>query len=152
MLEEGNAERALEHFAAAWKDLPGSPGVEEKFPVALEKLKKSGDEALRQGQQGDAGRKYAAVLRFLPHPASRETSQPFTRAELEERIDGISKSLMEKGVKEYQQGKIEAAIATWRQVLAYDPSNEEAAKSVRTATTQIENLKKLTPPPQPPSK
>lgn len=146
LMQEGKYEQALEHFASAWKSAPDHPGVEENFPAALEGLKKSGDEAQRQGKPGEAGKRYAAAMRFLTHPALKGRSLSFTRADLKSRIDKLSGILMEQGLENYRQGRLEAAIAQWRQILAYDPSHEEAAKSVRTATTQLENLKKLTPP------
>jgi tetratricopeptide (TPR) repeat protein len=146
LMQEGKYERALELFASAWKSAPDHPGVEEKFPAALEGLKKSGDEARRQGQLGEAGKRYAAAMRFLSHPALKGRSLSFTRADLKGRIDKLSETLMEQGLEDYRQGRLEAAIAHWRKILSYDPSHEEAAKSVKTATTQLENLKKLTPP------
>ncbi len=145
-MEEGKFERTLELFSAVWKDEPGHPGVEEDFPNALEGLKKQGDEAARQGRPDEAGKRWTAVLKYLSHPALKGRSLSFSRAELKGSVDKLSEGLMEKGLTEYRSGKIEAAIATWRQILAYDPAHEEAAKSVRTASTQLENLKKLTPP------
>jgi hypothetical protein len=56
---------------------------------------------------------------------------------------------MEKGLLDYRKGDIETAIADWKTILSYDPGNEEAAKAIRTATTQLENLKKLPPAPGP---
>ncbi len=146
LMQEGKYEQALELFASAWKSVPDHPGVEENFPAALEGLKKSGDEARRQGQLGEAGKRYSAAMRFLSHPALKGRSLSFTRADLKGRLDKLSETLMEQGLEDYRQGRLEAAIAHWRQILAYDPSHEEAAKSVKTATTQLENLKKLTPP------
>lgn len=146
LMQEGKFERALELFAGVWKDTPGHPGVEETFPAALEGLKKSGDEARRQGQLGEAGKRWTAAMRFLSHPAMKGRSPSFTRADLKSRTDKVSETLMEQGLEDYRQGRLEAAIAHWRQILAYDPSHEEAAKSVKTATTQLENLKKITPP------
>lgn len=144
-LREGNPEKALENFAEAWRTSPGHPGAAEEFPVALARLKKSGDEAFRQGNYEDAGRKWAAAARHLGHPAARENPPDFSRAELKAAMDQASAALMEKGLVEYRQGHLEAAVAAWKSILAYDPSNEEAAKSIRTASTQIENLKKLPP-------
>lgn len=146
MMEEGKFERTLELFLAVWKEMPGHPGVEENFPNAVEGLKKNGDEALRQGRIEEAGRRWAAASRHLSHPALKGRSLSFSKAELKGSLDKLTENLMEKGLADYRQGRIETAIATWRQILAYDPSHEEAAKSVKTATTQLENLKKLTPP------
>jgi len=146
-MEEGKFERTLELFSAVWKEMPGHPGVEENFPNALEGFKKSGDEALRQGRPEEAGKRWTATLRFLSHPALKGRSPAFSKTDLKGSIDKLSENLMEKGLADYRQGRLEAAIATWRQILAYDPAHDEAAKSVRTATTQLENLKKLPSPP-----
>ncbi len=147
MMRQGKFERALELFADAWKEKPGHPGVEEKFPDALEGLKKSGDEAQRKGRPEDAGKRWMAALTFLPHSALKGKSLSFAKADLTTNINKLSETLMEKGLADYREGRLESAIATWQQILAYDPSHEEAVKSVRTATTQLENLKKISQPP-----
>lgn len=146
MMKEGKFERALELFTDVWKEIPGHRGVEENFPTALEGLKKSGDESQRQGRAGEAGKRWMAALKFLPHPAMKGKKLPFSKADLKESVDQLTGNLMERGLANYREGRLEEAIATWRNILAYDPAHEEANKSVKTATTQLENLKKLTPP------
>lgn len=146
MMKEGKFEGALEHFADVWKEMPGYPGVEENFPTALKGLKKSGDDAYREGKMGEAGMRWAATMRFLSHPAIKTGIPAISKAGLQGSIDKVTAYLMEKGLADYREGRLEEAIATWRKILAYDPANEEANKSVKTATTQLENLKKLTPP------
>lgn len=146
MQEQGQYERALELYAAAWKKEPGHPGVEENFPIALKKLKESGDNAYQNGKLDEAGKQWAATVRFLSHPALKAKSPAISKAGLQGGIDKVSEILMEKGLSEYRQGRLKEAIATWRKILAYDPDNEEAARSLKTATTQLENLKKIAPP------
>ncbi len=144
-LHEGAYERALEQFSASWKESPDNPQVSRDFATALEGLKRSGDEASRQGNLDEAGKRWAAALKYVGHPAIRGKSLSFTRAELKAGVDRLTASLMEKGLKEYQLGNLEAAIDIWRSILAYDPGNLDAAKSIRTTSTQLENLKKLPP-------
>ena len=144
-LEKGRPGRALDLFAEAWKEVPGHPGVGQNFAGALERLKKQGDEAEQQGKPEEAGRAWSASLSYLSHPAAKGKVLPFTRADLQGSIDRLSKTLMDKGLMEYREGRFESAISWWQKILAYDPSNEEAVKSVRTATTQLENLKKIPP-------
>ena len=144
-MAEGNFERALETFAAAWKESPGHPGVARDFPEALSGLKKAGDEAQRQGRPDEAARRWTAVLRYLSHPAEKGKNLPFTKTDLQAGIGKASDALMEKGLVEYRKGNLEAAIAVWKSILAYDPGHAEAARSVQTAATQLENLKKITP-------
>lgn len=145
-MAEANHERALEMFAAAWKESPGHPGASKDFQEALIGLKNSGDESFRHGRLEEAGRRWSAALRFISHPADKGKPLPFTKADLKASIDQLSASLMEKGLVEYRKGNLEAAISSWRAILSYDPSHAEAAKSVQTAATQLENLKKIGPP------
>lgn len=142
-LQEGSPDQALELFSEAWKDRPGHAGVSRDFPVALERLKKKGDEAEQKGQPEEAGKAWSASLSYLSHPAAKGKVLPFTRADLQGSLDRLSKTLMDKGLVEYREGRFESAISWWQMILAYDPGNEEAMKSVRTATTQLENLKKI---------
>lgn len=144
-LQEGSPDRALERFSEAWKERPLHAGVSRDFPVALERLKKRGDDAEQKGQLEAAGRAWSASLSYLSHPAAKGKTLPFTRADLQGNIDRLSKTLMDKGLVEYREGRFESAISWWQKILAYDPANEEAEKSVRTATTQLENLKKILP-------
>ncbi len=147
LMKEGRFDRALERFADVWKEKPGYRKVEKYFTAALEGLKKSGDEAQQQEQAGEAGKRWMTALAFLPHPAMKGKKLSFSKGELRESVDKLTDNLMEKGLADYREGRLEEAIATWRNILAYDPAHEEANKSVKTATTQLENLKKLTPPP-----
>ncbi len=142
-LAETNYERALEMFAATWKDSPGHPGVTTDFPAALAGLKNSADESFRQGKTEEAGRRWSSALRFASHPAEKGRTLPFAKADIRASIDRASSSLMEKGLIEYRKGNLEAAISAWRSILAFDPSHVDAARSVQTATTQLENLKKI---------
>lgn len=147
LMKQGKYERALSLFGDVWKKVPGHPGVGENFPTALEGLKKSGDDAYQQGRFEEAGKLWSATMRFLPHPSVKGRSIAFLPEDVKVGIDKLSEFLMEKGLSDYRQGRLQEAVATWRQILAYDPDHEEATKSVKTATTQLENLKKITPPP-----
>ena len=146
-LQEGGHERALELFSAALKEKPGHAGVAGEFDGALLALKKNGDAAYAQGKLEDAGKRWMGTLRFLTHPAANPRGYPFTRTEVQAKVDRLSASLMEKALLQYRKGNIKAAIADWKTILVYDPSNEEAVKSLNTATTQLEQLKKLPPAP-----
>jgi len=148
-LREGGHESALELFAAAWKEQPDHAGVAREFDGALLALKKNGDAAFAQGKAEDAGKRWMGTLRYIQHPAAKGKAYPFTRSEVQGQVRRLTAGLMEKGLLDYRKGNIEAAIASWKTILAYDPSNEEAAKSLASATTQLEKLKTLPPAPAP---
>ena len=144
-LQKGGHERALELFSAAWHEKPGHAGVAREFDGALLALKKSGDTAYAQGKWEDAGKRWMGTLRFLTHPAANSRGYPFKRGEVQAKVDRLSAALTEKALTEYRRGEITAAIADWKTILSYDPGHEEAARSLQTASTQLETLKKLPP-------
>lgn len=144
-MQEGAYERALEQFSTALREDPDFPGAAEKFDDALLALKKSGDSAHTQGKPEDAGKRWTATVRHLKSPAAKGRTYPFTAADVQAQVDRLTTGLMEAGLLNYRKGDIPAAIAAWKTVLSYDPENEEAARSIRTASKQLENLKKIPP-------
>jgi tetratricopeptide (TPR) repeat protein len=144
-LQDGGHERALELFSAAWQEKPGHAGVAREFDGALLALKKNGDAAYAQGKWEDAGKRWMGTLRFITHPAANSRGYPFTRSEVKSKVDHLSAALMEKALTEYRQGGISPAIADWKTILSYDPAHEEAARSLRTASKQLETLQKMPP-------
>ena len=50
-----------------------------------------------------------------------------------------------KALTEYRRGDVPSAIARWKSILSYDPGHEEAARSLQTASKQLETLKKMPP-------
>jgi len=144
-LQEGGHERALELFSAAWQEKPGHAGVAREFDGVLLALKKNGDAAYAQGKWEDAGKRWMGTLRFLNHPAANSRSYPFTRSEVRAKVDNLTAMLTEKALTEYRRGEVSAAIAYWKTILAYDPGHEEAARSLQTASKQLETLEKMPP-------
>jgi tetratricopeptide (TPR) repeat protein len=142
---DGGYERALDLYSAAWKAKPGHAGVAREFDGAVIALKKNGDAAYAQKMWEEAGKRWAGTLRFITHPAANPRSYPFTRSEVRAKVDNLTAALMEKALTEYRRGEIPEAIADWKTILAYDPGNEEAARSLQTATKQLEALKNLPP-------
>jgi len=144
-LREGGHERALELFSAAWQEKPGHPGVAREFDGALLSIKKDGDAAYAQGKWEEAGKRWMGTLRYITHPASNWRSYPFTRSEVQAKVDRLTAALTEKALTEFRRGELPLAIADWKTILSYDPGHEEAARSLQTALKQLETLKNLPP-------
>jgi len=144
-LQEGRHERALALFSGAWQEKPGHPGVAREFDGALLSIKKDGDAAYAQGKWEEAGKRWMGTLRYITHPAANWRSYPFTRSEVQAKVDRLTAALTEKALTEFRRGELPLAIADWKTILSYDPGNEEAARSLRTASKQLETLKKMPP-------
>lgn len=145
-MKDGAYEQALEQFSVALQEKPGYPEASERFDEALVALKKQGDAAHGQGKLEDAGKRWMATLRYLGSPAAKGKTYAFSRAEVQGQVDRLTAGLTDQALLHYRKGDIPAAIAAWKTILSYDPGNEEAARSVRTASKQLENLKKIPPP------
>jgi len=143
--KEGRFERALELYSGAWKEQPGHAGVAREFDNAVLALKKSGDAAYAQRKWEDAGKRWMGTLRYIAHPAANWRGYPFTQSEIRAKVDALTAALTQKALTEYRRGDVSAAIVDWKTILSYDPGNEEAARSLQTATKQLETLKKMPP-------
>jgi len=143
--QEGGFERALELFSGAWQEKPGHAGVAREFDGAVLALKKNGDAAYAQGMWEEAGKRWMGTLRFINHPAANPLGYPFTQNEVRAKVDNLTAALSVMALTEYRRGDVPSAIARWKSILSYDPGNEEAAHSLRTATKQLEMLEKLPP-------
>jgi len=144
-LKEGGYERALELFSGAWQEKPGHAGVAREFDVAVLALKKNGDAAYAQGMWEEAGKRWMGTLRFIDHPAANPQGYPFTRSEVRTKVDNLTAALTVMALTEYRRGDVPSAIARWKSILSYDPGHEEAARSLRTASKQLETLKTMPP-------
>lgn len=144
-LQEGGHERALELFSEAWQEKPGHAGVAREFYGVLLALKKNGDAAYALGKWEDAGKRWMGTLRFINHPAANPRGYPFTRSEVRAKVDNLTAALTVMALTEYRRGDVASAIAGWKKILSYDPGNEEAARSLRTASKQLETLKTMPP-------
>jgi hypothetical protein len=51
--------------------------------------------------------------------------------------------MMEQGLVEYRNGKLENAIMKWKDLLAINPDHQEAKKACDTATIQLQSLQNL---------
>jgi thioredoxin-like negative regulator of GroEL len=144
-LQEGGCEHALEQFSSAWQEKPGHAGVAREFDGALLSLKNGGDAAYAQGKWETAGKRWMGTLRFITHPAANWRNYPFTRSEVQAKVDHLTSALMKKALTEYRREEVQSAILDWKTILSYNPGHEEASRSLRTASKQLETLKKMPP-------
>ena len=138
-LAQGRYETALRIFTVALKKRD-DPEVKQLFDEALEGLIHQGDAAYLKGRFKTAGKNWTTALRYME---LAKRNLPNVRAEVENRVDRLTSEQMDKGLIYYRKENLPEAIAAWKTILAYDPENKEAARAVRTATTQLENLKKI---------
>ncbi|MEW6490530.1 MAG: hypothetical protein AB1578_21785 [Thermodesulfobacteriota bacterium] len=102
-----------------------------------------GEERYRIGDWAEAGTHFGRALELLPAGEGSFGDAGWTRSRVEGRIRDCSQRLMEAGLLRYRTGDLPGAIDTWRKIAAFDPSFEDARRSIETATAQQRNLEKI---------
>jgi len=146
-LQAGGHEKALELFAAAWKEKPGHAGVSQEFDGALLALKKNGDAAYEQGKMEDAGKRWMATLRYINHPAAKPKSYPFTRSDVQAQVDRLTAGLMEKSLQDhfYKRFETEQGIRVRSVPIELPDQWARAVAAARTNTAPFD-IVTATPP------
>ena len=67
----------------------------------------------------------------------------FNDAYLGGQIKACSRALMESGLMNYREEKLDEAIAIWKKALFFDPDNKNIKNACETATAQLQQLKQL---------
>jgi tetratricopeptide (TPR) repeat protein len=139
----GDYQKALDVYAAAYADLPRSALLRERYIGAGEQIKSAIDAAFQRQDFAEAGRSYTVLLKsgVLGKDFSRELS--FDGESLNRRIRECSKGILETGLVQYREGKLDGAISVWKKVFVFDPDNKEVKNAIETATIQLQNLKNI---------
>jgi tetratricopeptide (TPR) repeat protein len=142
-LSSGNYKKALEIYAVAVDRYPEDEDVLGAYTEALESIKEKADKAYEAQDYAKAGELYHTLLKsgFGKRPPQRALS--FDADYLSMRIGACSKMLMELGIVKYRAGDLEQAIAIWKKILVFNPSDREAKTAIDRATAQLQNLKQM---------
>lgn len=140
----GNCGKALAAYQGALKDYPGDKGVRSRYAKRIAEIAEVAAKALAAKDYGQAGRIHGLLLKSLEPLAGPEAAGghavPSPEA-LEEKIRLCAAELTNLGLVEYRKGNLESAIASWDDLLTFDPGNVEIKKAVETARAQLGKLK-----------
>jgi tetratricopeptide (TPR) repeat protein len=142
-LSSGDYKKALDIYAVAIDRHPGNEDLLDAYTGALESIKEKADRAYGAQDYAKAGELYHTLLKsdFGKRPLQRTLS--FDADYLAMRIGSCSKMLMELGIMKYRAGDLEQAIAIWKKILVFNPSDGEAKTAIDRATVQLQNLKQM---------
>jgi tetratricopeptide (TPR) repeat protein len=142
-LSSGNYKKALDVYAAALDRHPDSEALLDAYTKALESIKEDADKAYENQDYAKAGEIYRTLLKcgFGKRPQLGELT--FDDDYLTMRIGACSKMLIEHGIMKYRTGDLEQAIAIWKKILVFNPSDREAKTAIDRATVQLQNLKQM---------
>ncbi|MEW5745115.1 MAG: tetratricopeptide repeat protein [Nitrospirota bacterium] len=142
-ISSANHQKALELLHGAYKEHPENAPLRSAYIRAVEQTRKEADAVFATQRYQAAGALYAALLKGDFHTAGFAGELSFGMDYLKGRIRTCARILTKNGLVKYREGKLDAAIAVWEKVLAFDPGNAEVKNALGTAKAQLKNLKKL---------
>ncbi|HWR73773.1 MAG TPA: tetratricopeptide repeat protein [Nitrospirota bacterium] len=142
-LARGDYKKALEAYDDAYGDYPRSAELRGSYIRAGEQIKAAVDAAFQKKEFAEAGSGYTTLLKSTLTDKNFAGALSFDTDHLNKRIQACSKGLLETGLVQYRQGKLDQAISLWRKAITFDPDNKEAKDAISTATVQLQNLKNI---------
>jgi tetratricopeptide (TPR) repeat protein len=142
-LSSGNYKKALAIYAAACDDHPDDDDLLALYKDALESVKAEADKAYENRDYAKAGELYTMLAKSGFEKKHRRSKLSFDDHYLAMRIGACSKMLIELGIMKYREGDLQQAIAIWKDILVFKPSEQEARTAIDRATAQLQNLKQI---------
>lgn len=147
-LGAGDYAKALAIYQAALKEYPGDKDIHAGYAKGAGEVAAVGAKALAAKDYALAGKVNGLLLGSLA--TFEALDAPVAggwpgRKELESAVRLCVSELTNRGLAEYRKGDLKKAIATWEDLLAFDPENAEIKKAVETARAQLGRLKSMAP-------
>jgi tetratricopeptide (TPR) repeat protein len=139
----GNYKKSLEIYTAAVDRHPGKQDLLDAYAGALEDIKEKADKAYEAQDYARAGELYHMLLRsgFGDRPLQGRIS--FDADDCAMRVGACSKMLIEQGIMKYRAGDLHEAVAIWKSILVFNPTDREARMAIDRANAQLQNLKHI---------
>ncbi len=142
-LSSGNYKKALEIYAAAVDKHPKNEDLLDTYTEALESIEDEADKAYEAKDYAKAGKLYTTLLKSGFGERLPQGELSFDGDYLTAKTGACSKMLFERGIIKYRAGDLEQAIAIWKKILVFNPSDREAKTAIDRATAQLQNLKQM---------
>ena len=117
--------------------------VHDDYVSLLESIKDRADLDFNRKDFVRAGRTYRILLRNYSSISRLKRSLSYDAGLLNTRIETCRKILFEHALRQYRSGNLTQAISIWRNILTFDPENQEVKKAVDKAIVQAGNLEKI---------
>ena len=139
-MQAGDYQKAIDAYHAGYQRTPRDTGLVASYTQSMTQMAAAADQALERGAAGDAGKTYATLLKNFLRFEGFEPKLPFSRSDLEAKLETCKKTLFKQGFQAYRQGDLSRSIALWEDLLVLDPQNAEIREALRTARLQQKNL------------
>lgn len=134
---QGDYREAMLHCSNHLEDFPENVEFKNFCRDVFMNVKTLAGDLYRKGDYKTAGLMYRYLVEYKPKTLKIETE------EIQSMKAECIKRLSEKALYNYRKGNLKEAITAWNDLLAIDPSNSEAKKSLSTASIQLKHMKEI---------
>jgi tetratricopeptide (TPR) repeat protein len=139
----GRHQEALQRIALERRRSGSERLLEKEQFRVLREVSSVGEKFFQAGEYERSGLALRLALDHYPPRSTVAEELGISRQELQDRLDLCAERLMAQGLTEYRAGNLPAAIAAWKQILAFHHSHEGAKNGIQTAEIQLQNLRAL---------
>ena len=134
-ISKGRYETAIRAYRSALALHPGNPSLSVGYEMGLLETGRAAGAAFAKKKFARAGLLYTLV-------AEGHDCAPAKIAFLNRQVSSCARALNQEGLALYRQGRLKEAVACWRSILEFDPTDSEVKTAMKTAGLQIKNLSK----------
>ncbi len=142
-LKARDFEGGMDIYKSLIQQYPSDSAVGNSYLNLLESIKRQADLDFERRDFVAAGRAYRVLLKNYSSLKHLKRFLSYKAGLLKGRIETCRKILFEEGLEQYRSGDLTRAISTWKNILSFDPENQEVKKATDKAVFQSKNLKKI---------
>jgi tetratricopeptide (TPR) repeat protein len=142
-LKNGDVQKGIDIYSGLIREYPKDTTVRDGYVSLLESIKARADLDFKGKDFVDAGRSYRILLRNYSSVRSLKRFLSYNAGLLNTRIETCRKILFEDALRQYRSGNLSLAISIWKNILTFDPENQEVKKAMDKAILQTGNLEKI---------
>jgi tetratricopeptide (TPR) repeat protein len=142
-LKSGDVQKGIDIYSGLIREYPEDTTVRDGYVSLLESVKAQADLDFKRKNLVLAGRNYRILLKNYSSVSRLKRSVSYNAGLLNTRIETCRKILFEDALGQYRSGNLSQAISIWRNILTFDPENQEVKKAMDKAILQAGNLEKI---------
>jgi len=142
-LKSGDLQKGIDIYSGLIQEYPQDTTVRDGYVSLLESIRRQADLEFKRKDFVHAGRPYRILLQNYSSLTSLKRFLSYNAGLLNTRIETCRKILFEDALGQYRSGNLSQAISIWRNILTFDPENQEVKKAMDKAILQAGNLEKI---------
>ena len=142
-MKSGDLQRGIDIYSGLIREYPQDTTVRDGYVSLLESIKRQADLDFKRKDFVHAGRTYRILLKNYSSLSRLKRFLSYNAGLLNTRIETCRKILFEDALGQYRSGNLSQAILIWRNILTFDPENQEVKKAMDKAILQAGNLEKI---------